>query len=142
MRRPQCYNQLYNLGAGLKRERPDSMQEWQVASVTSPSIAQGNEDETSLHRCARGKRAMRRPHATINFIFWELTSEESARTQLWQGREGSSPHQPHKARTTNDNQDATIATITVEDPFGEKCRASDERRTSTPKKKDKKRRDD
>ncbi len=29
MRRLQRYNQLYILGAGLKRERPDSMQEWQ-----------------------------------------------------------------------------------------------------------------
>jgi hypothetical protein len=77
MRRPQRYNQLYILGAGLKRERPDSMREWRVTSVTSPSIARGDDDETSSHRCARGKRAMRRPHATISLILEALVSRES-----------------------------------------------------------------
>ncbi len=78
MRRPQRYNQLYILGTGLKRERPDSMREWQVTSVMSPLIARGDNDETSLHHCARGKQAMRRPHATENLFFEALVSRESA----------------------------------------------------------------
>ncbi len=49
MRRPQRYNQLIFLGAGLKRGRPDAMSErqaWQGRAGSSPPpIAQGNNDD-------------------------------------------------------------------------------------------------
>ncbi len=105
MRRPQRYNQLYILGAGLKRERPDLMQEWQVTSVTSPSIAQGEDNETSLHLCAQGKQAMRRPHATISLILEALVSRES--------NDHSNAMQERPSQRQDNNVDTTTTTMMI-----------------------------
>jgi hypothetical protein len=82
MQRLQCYNQLYFLGAGLKKKRLGLMREWQAWQAyqlyQAKMMRQACAELAQEH--AQEEWAMQRLHATINFIFWALVSRESTWT--------------------------------------------------------------